>query len=80
MFFLFGLRTKEKSIGQIERTCTKCAKDNHARRGRSAEMVHARFHPRHSAGEQLCGTLRSLWPNCKGLAWTSRTNSRTVTW
>jgi len=26
MFFLFGMRTKAKSIGQIERACSKCAR------------------------------------------------------
>jgi hypothetical protein len=26
MFFLFGMRTKAKSIGQVERACSKCAR------------------------------------------------------
>jgi hypothetical protein len=26
MLFLFGIRTKAKSIGQVERSCSKCAK------------------------------------------------------
>jgi hypothetical protein len=26
MFFLFGMRTKAKSIGQVERSCSKCAR------------------------------------------------------
>jgi len=26
MFFLFGMRTKAKSIGQVERPCSKCAR------------------------------------------------------
>jgi hypothetical protein len=26
MLFLFGMRTKAKSIGQIERSCSKCAR------------------------------------------------------
>ena len=26
MLFLFGMRTKAKSIGQIERACSKCAR------------------------------------------------------
>jgi hypothetical protein len=26
MFFLFGIRTKAKSIGQVERPCSKCAR------------------------------------------------------
>ena len=26
MLFLFGMRTKAKSIGQIERPCSKCAR------------------------------------------------------
>src|SRR5258705_12551032 len=26
MFFLFGMRTKAKAIGQIERPCSKCAR------------------------------------------------------
>ena len=27
MFFLLGTRTKAKAIGQVERPCTKCAKN-----------------------------------------------------
>jgi hypothetical protein len=26
MFFLFGVRTKAKPIGQLDRACTKCAR------------------------------------------------------
>ena len=26
MFFLFGVRRKEKAIGQVERSCSKCAR------------------------------------------------------
>jgi hypothetical protein len=26
MFFLFGVRRKEKTIGQVERPCSKCAR------------------------------------------------------
>jgi len=26
MFFLFGMRTKAKAIGQVERACSKCAR------------------------------------------------------
>ena len=27
MFFLFGMRTKAKPMGQVERPCTKCARN-----------------------------------------------------
>jgi len=26
MFFLFGMRTRAKSIGQVERSCSKCTR------------------------------------------------------
>lgn len=26
MFFLFGMRTKSKGVGQVERPCSKCAR------------------------------------------------------
>ena len=26
MFFLFGMRTKAKSLGQVERPCSKCSR------------------------------------------------------
>ena len=27
MFFLFGMRTKANSLGQLERPCSKCSRD-----------------------------------------------------